>query len=116
MGEWHSCVRCGINKRSPSKLCLDCSNSDPSLHPGRTPLHIGCTVEGCEGKHHARGLCSKHYNELWFDKQKQVAADALWEEIEPLMVVVVEGGMAKPMLPYWEVRKIITGREKQCRG
>lgn len=38
--------------------------------------------------------------------------ERLWEQIEPLVAVHAEGGMAIPVLPYWEVRKIITGREK----
>ena len=27
---------------------------------GRKPLYEGCSVEGCKGKHQARGYCWKH--------------------------------------------------------
>lgn len=29
--------------------------------PGSAPIHVGCAVPGCDRKHCARGLCSKHY-------------------------------------------------------
>ena len=29
----------------------------------RSPRRVGCSVPGCDGKHMARGLCSKHYEQ-----------------------------------------------------
>lgn len=31
---------------------------------GRPPSHVGCTVEGCKGKHNGHGLCAKHLHRL----------------------------------------------------
>jgi hypothetical protein len=28
---------------------------------GRRPIHTHCTVEGCDRKHYAKGLCAKHW-------------------------------------------------------
>jgi hypothetical protein len=30
-------------------------------------------IEGCEGKHHARGYCRKHYQRWWRTQKKQKA-------------------------------------------
>lgn len=38
--------------------------------------------------------------------------ERLWKEIEPRVQVVVQDGMAVPILLFWDVRKILTGREK----
>lgn len=31
----------------------------------RQPEVIGCSAQGCTGKHYARGMCSKHYQRAW---------------------------------------------------
>jgi hypothetical protein len=28
-------------------------------------LYSHCTIEGCTGKHQAKGLCARHYQRLW---------------------------------------------------
>lgn len=30
----------------------------------RPPLHLGCIVDGCDGKHLARGYCNVHYKRV----------------------------------------------------
>lgn len=35
-----------------------------------------CTIEGCEGKHVARGLCNKHYHE--YKQQKKIETLCMW--------------------------------------
>ena len=32
--------------------------------------NLGCAVEGCEGKHRARGYCAKHYNQKRWQRIK----------------------------------------------
>lgn len=31
------------------------------VRKGRTPKHVGCSVDACKGKHAAKGMCAKHY-------------------------------------------------------
>ncbi len=33
-------------------------------HHSRIPKYVGCTVDGCDGKHETGGLCGKHYMRL----------------------------------------------------
>jgi len=42
----------------------------PSEHPWKTE-HETCTIEGCEKKHFAHGLCSQHYQKQRYIWQKQ---------------------------------------------
>lgn len=35
---------------------------------GRPSIDKGCSIEGCKKKHHALGLCRKHYSMLRYKK------------------------------------------------
>ena len=42
----------------------------------RSPRRVGCSVPGCDGKHMARGLCSKHYEQRRRAERRQSAPPA----------------------------------------
>ncbi len=44
----------GARKKGPGK----------QGRPGRPPIYTHCTVSGCNAAHYAKGLCSKHYQQL----------------------------------------------------
>lgn len=63
MAKWKSavCAECGvaIYPGGATGLCLGCLNErNRAVARANDP---GCSVEGCDGKHMARGLCKKHY-------------------------------------------------------
>ena len=42
----------------------------------RSPRRVGCEVPGCDGKHMARGLCSRHYEQRRRAERRQSAPPA----------------------------------------
>jgi hypothetical protein len=50
-------------------------------------LQKTCSIEGCEGRHLAKGLCSKHYQRVWANgsidsKYRRPAEEAFWLRVE----------------------------------
>ena len=43
----------------------------------RSPRRVGCEVPGCDGKHMARGLCSRHYEQRRRAERRQAAPPAV---------------------------------------
>jgi hypothetical protein len=54
--------------------------------PSYTPMVAGswakkdriCSVDGCNGKHHAQGLCSKHYKLLPSQREQATKTASIW--------------------------------------
>lgn len=41
----------------------------------RPPLHVGCKIDGCDGKHLARGFCNLHYKRVVVRNTPEPQAD-----------------------------------------
>lgn len=41
-------------------------NGRPVLGPRTEPPDRGCSVEGCDRRHHGRGLCQKHWATAYY--------------------------------------------------
>jgi hypothetical protein len=58
----------GPSVNKPIDLHVTPTAQERSEAPGAAnvipfPTRRSCSVEGCEGTHHARGLCSRHYSQ-----------------------------------------------------
>lgn len=64
------CASCGVRYVwfEDRGLCGVCGHEEPKPKPEPRPRaqgERGCSVEGCERKHRGRGLCNKHWIQLY---------------------------------------------------